>query len=68
MENILVKLKAILNSLSDEELKKYDLWIDNDTGVEVIAVDNNSITLVTNSDMLQIDERIVQERIQNASI
>ena len=59
MENILVKLKAILNSLSDEELKKYDLWIDNDTGVEVIAVDNNSITLVTNSDMLQIDERIV---------
>ena len=68
MENILVKLKAILNSLSDEELKKYDLWIDNDTGVEVIAVYNNSITLVTNSDMLQIDERIVQERIQNASI
>lgn len=68
MENILVKLKAILNSLSDEELKKYDLWIDNDTGVEVIAVDNNSITLVTNSDMLQIDEIIVQERIQNASI
>ena len=68
MENILVKLKAILNSLSDEELKKYDLWIDNDTGVEVIAVDNNSITLVTNSDMLQIDDRIVQERIQNASI
>ena len=68
MENILVKLKAILNSLSDEELKKYDLWIDNDTGVEVIAVDNNSITLVTNSDMLQIDERIVQERINNANI
>lgn len=54
--------------MTDEELKKYDLWIDNDTGVEVIAVDNNSITLVTNSDMLQIDERIVQERIQNASI
>lgn len=27
MENILVKLKAILNGLSDEELKEYDLWI-----------------------------------------
>ena len=58
MENILVKLKAILNGLSDEELKKYDLWIDNDTGVEVIAVDNNSISLITESSVLEINGKI----------
>lgn len=55
MENILVKLKAILNSLSDEELKKYDLWIDNDRGAEVIAVDDNSISLITEASMLKIN-------------
>lgn len=59
MENALVKLKGILNGLSDEELKKYDIWINTYETVEMIVVDNNSITLVTNSDMLQIDERIV---------
>lgn len=58
MENILVKLKAILNGLSDEELKEYDLWIDNDTGVEVIAVDNNSISLITESSVLEINGKI----------
>ena len=41
--------------------------IENTSSLDCNA-DNNSITLVTNSDMLQIDERIVQERIQNASI
>lgn len=58
MENILVKLKAILNGLSDEELKNYELWIDNDTGVEVIAVDNNSISLITESSALEINGKI----------
>lgn len=58
MENILIKLKAILNGLSDEELKEYDLWIDNDTGVEVIAVDNNSISLITESSVLEINGKI----------
>ena len=59
MENILVKLKSILNGLSNEELKKYDIWINTYETVEMIVVDNNSITLVTDSDMLQIDERII---------
>ena len=59
MENALVKLKGILNGLSDEELKNYDIWINTYATVEIIVVDNNSITLVTDSDMLQIDERIV---------
>ncbi len=59
MENALVKLKGILNGLSNEELKKYDIWINTYETVEMIVVDNNSITLVTDSDMLQIDERII---------
>lgn len=57
MENILVKLKAILNVFSDEELKNYELQIDNDTGVELIAVDDNSIVLVTDKEKLKINNR-----------
>ena len=58
MENILVKLKAILNGVSDEELKEYDLWIDNDKGVEVIAVDGTSISLITEASMLKINDKM----------
>ena len=43
---------------SDEELKNYELWIDNDTGVEVIAIDNNSISLITESSVLEINGKI----------
>lgn len=57
MDDILVKLKAILNVFSDEELKNYELWIDNDTGVELIAVDDNSIVLVTDKEKLKINNR-----------
>lgn len=55
MEGILVKLKAILNGLSDEELKKYDLWIDNKKGGKVIAIDENAITIITDDKMLKIN-------------
>lgn len=57
MDGILVKLKGILNCLSNEELKNYELWIDNDTGVELIAVDDNSIVLVTDKEKLKINNR-----------
>lgn len=59
MENALVKLKGILNGLSNEELKKYDIWINTYETVEMIVLDDDSITLVTDRDMLQIDERII---------
>ena len=55
MENTLVKLKAILNGLSDEELKNYELCINNDTGVEAIVIGENSISLITDSAMLKIN-------------
>lgn len=59
MNSILVKLKGILNGLSDEELKNYDIWINAYKTVEMIVLDDNAITLVTDSDLLKIDEMIV---------
>lgn len=59
MNGILVKLKGILNGLSYEELRNYDIWINAYKTVEMIVLDDNSITLVTDSDLLKIDERIV---------
>lgn len=55
MTDVLIKLKAILNGLSNEELKEYELWINNDSGVEIIAVDKNAITLITDKKMLKIN-------------
>lgn len=56
-ENILKRLKYILNSYTDKELENLELWIDNNTGVEVIAVDDNSISLITDTNLLKIDGR-----------
>lgn len=55
MTDVLIKLKAILNGLSNEELKEYELWIDNCSAVEIIAVDGNAITLITDEKMLKIN-------------
>ena len=55
MENTLIKLKAILNGLPNEELEKMELWIDNDKNIEVIAVDRNAISLITDEEKLRID-------------
>lgn len=55
--NALKQLKYILNSYSDEELEDIDLWINNDKYVEVIAVDENSISLITEKSSLKIDGR-----------
>lgn len=56
--NILKKLKYILNSYTDKELEDIDLWIDNSRNIEVIAVDDNSISLITDSNLLKIDNKI----------
>lgn len=57
MNNVLKILKAILNELTEEELQNYELWINNEDGVSVIAVDENSISLITDSSRLKIDNR-----------
>lgn len=56
--NILKKLKYILNSYTDKELENIDLWIDNTKNIEVIAVDNNAITLITDTNLLKIDDKL----------
>ncbi len=56
MQNVLVILKSILNGFSDEELRKHELWINNESEIEAIIVDDtNSISLITNTDSLKIN-------------
>ncbi len=55
MYGVLKKLKSILNGLDDEELEEFDLWIDNTQVISVIAVDENAISLITDSSKLKID-------------
>lgn len=57
MNNVLKNLKAILNGLTEEELQNYVLWINNEAGVSVIAIDENSISLITDNSKLKIDDR-----------
>ena len=49
MNNILRKLKFVLEGLSDEELDNFGLWIDNEDEIQMIAIDENAISLITNT-------------------
>lgn len=57
MNNILKNLKVILSGFTEEELQNYDLWINDEEGVGVIVIEENSISLITNSKELKIDDR-----------
>lgn len=57
MENVLLKLKRLLNSIDDKELKELELWIDCEDTIDVIALDTNSITLVTDDKKLKINNK-----------
>lgn len=57
MNNVLKNLKAILNGFTEEELQNHELWINNEKGVSVIAIDENSISLITDNSKLKIDDR-----------
>lgn len=57
MNSILKNLKAILSGFTEEELQKYRLWINNGAEVSVIVVEKDSITLITDSKELKIDDR-----------
>lgn len=58
LENALLKLKYILNGLTDEELKDYDLWIDTENKIDAIVVDGTSITLLTDIENLKYKEKM----------
>lgn len=57
MNGVLRKLKGILNSLDDEELKEFGLWVNNEHVISVIAIDENDISLITDSSKLKIDDK-----------
>ena len=58
---MLKRLKAILNSYTDEELEKMDLWVNSTECVVAMLVDDNDIDLITNSAEIKINGRIVKE-------
>lgn len=47
------KLKDILNTYSDEELKEMELWVNSNGEVENIIIDDYSINLIENN--LRVD-------------
>lgn len=55
MDNDLIRLKKVLNGIDDEDLKEMDLYIDCNSGVQMIAIEENAITLVTDTHKLKID-------------
>ena len=58
---MLKRLKAILNSYTDEELEKMDLWVNSTECAVAILVDDNDIDLITNSAEIKINSRITKE-------
>lgn len=57
MDNDLIRLKKVLNSIDDEDLKEMDLYIDCESGVQMVAIEENAITLVTDTNKLKIDDK-----------
>ena len=57
MENVLIRIKKLLNSIDDEELKEMNLWIDNDETIDAVMLETYSITLITNTEKLIINDK-----------
>lgn len=55
MNNMLIRLKGLLNTYKDKELKEIDLWVNNSENIDVIAIDDNAISLITDSELLKIE-------------
>lgn len=55
MENVLIKLKRLLNSIDDDELEDLELWVDNKAIPEAVALDDDAIVLLTNLEQIMID-------------
>lgn len=56
MTGILLNLKRLLNTMQDYEIADMELWIDNESNVELIAMDNDAITLITDKTKLKIND------------
>ena len=58
---MLNKLKDILNTYTDEELKELDLWINSSYEVKQIIVDEFGLNLITNNAEVKINDFISKE-------
>lgn len=52
---MLKKIKGILNSYTDEELDKIDLWVNSSNEVQAIIVDDFSIDLITENVSVEVN-------------
>ena len=55
MDNMLIRLKKLLNTYKDKELKEIDLWVNNSENIEIIGIDDTAISLITDTELLKID-------------
>ena len=62
---MLNKLRDILNTYTDEELKELDLWINSSYEVKQIIVDDYNIDLITNDADVIINGLISKEADSN---
>lgn len=62
---MLNKLKDILNTYTDEELKELDLWINSSNMVKQIIVDDYNIDLITNNAEVKINDFVSKEADSN---
>ena len=58
---MLKRLKAVLNSYTDDELEKMDLWVNSTECAVAMLIDDNDIDLITNSAEIKINGRITKE-------
>ena len=58
---MLKRLKAVLNTYTDDELEKMDLWVNSTECAVAMLVDDNDIDLITNSAEIKINGRITKE-------
>ena len=58
---MLNKLKDILNTYTDEELKELDLWVNSSHEVNQIIVDEYNIDLITKNAEVKVNESISKE-------
>ena len=58
---MLNKLRDILNTYTDEELKELDLWVDSSYEVNQIIVDDYNIDLITNNAEVKVNDFVEKE-------
>lgn len=62
---MLNKLRDILNTYTEEELKELDLWINSNYEVNQIIVDEYNIDLVTTDAYVKINDFVSKEADSN---